>query len=227
LGLTLILITLISNVVFYFVSHNLANSTTIVEFEFAKTPEDVLVLFTNDGEFAEQIVKAADYVNIIDFGFLTIYSIFLMLLFLKIQEITQKKYFYYGLIITIVTFFADLFENVQLLSITKNLMLQDLTKDVELLHIITWIKWGSISISFFLLSFYYFRRNIAGRIIGIISVVPFVVGIIYAIVGNGLELYFVYSVFLAFGASIIWCFIFKHNLHKKIKFADSELEILL
>jgi hypothetical protein len=185
----------------------------IVAFEFARTPEDVHALL--DSLSVTEIINT-ETGNYIDFGFMLFYSVFLSLFFLQASSVFNKKWAFLGIPLSIVVFFADLFENVILLKITKAYLaaLQDsvFLPLLKGLHLITSIKWFGLAAAFFMVSILLFRKGWLSKFAAISAILP--LGI--AIGGNmqspnGITL-FTNSIFLAFGVLILYSFIFRKSV---------------
>ena len=187
-------------------------SSAILELEFAKLPSDVLNIFFDSG-YKHNIINAVNYANIVDFLFMSSYSVFLLILIFNFYKLTRSKIFMYALVIPVIAFIADILENMQMYYITGQLVSETFADNLPYLHFFTYLKWLSLSGAFLVVAWFHFRQRILiNYILGGISVVPFILGIIALFSKNlQLEIIFAFSIFLIFGISIIYTFIFKYQ----------------
>jgi hypothetical protein len=216
-GLVVIVIALWIQLVFPKESAHMASgfSTPIIYFEFIQSPDEVNAFFgVENGRTNELFVKQMDRGNYADFAFMLAYSAFLFLFFRKLSAISELTWFKTGMILAVLALVGDLIENIQLLGITANLENGDFITQLLLLKLFTWIKWGSLAISFALFSFWLVKFKGFYRIIGYIVATPFIMGII-AIFNRGMatEL-FAKSVSIVFFVMICYCFFYQIPIQK-------------
>lgn len=190
----------------------------IIAFEFAKTPEQIHLLFN---DFTEEMIRNIDFGNYVDFGFMFTYSMFLILFFKKAAKTFKKKWLYAGIPLSVIVLLADIIENIYLLKITgmysPMVNSDELALVLQKLHIFTWIKWGGLAIIFALFSVKSMGRKILSNIEGIVFVIPIVL-ILWALSNDPMGVSrFTLSIALAFFLLLFYCFWFKQKKIKKLK----------
>ncbi len=196
----------------------------ILAFEFARTVDDTDLLLSGLPARTFKTIETGIY---IDFGFMIAYSILLILFLVKSAGLSKSKWLLAGIPLVLVIFFADFSENIYLLKITKfyTTGTKNLTGHIlNNLHIITWIKWGGLAIVFLVISVYFFRGNWLHKLASAICFLPFLSG--FFAIGNSplIISIFTNSVFAAFGALIIYSFLYRNKLverkEKKLILSD-------
>jgi hypothetical protein len=187
-------------------------SSFILAFEFAKTPEQINTLFTDIQEETYKIIDTGIY---IDFGFMIAYSIFLALFFYKSTVVSQMKWLMAGIPLSVVILSGDFFENMLLLQISDmyrtGLNLTAIEPLLLKLHLITWIKWGGLSVSFLMISVYLFRGNRLSKTGAVICFSPFVLNL-FALNNSPFNLsIYTLSVFASFTVIIFYSFLFRNQ----------------
>ena len=182
----------------------------ILAFEFAQTPEETNSLFEN---LSEETIKNINTGIYIDYGFMVVYSLFLMLFFIKSTQISNVKWLLGGIPLTIVIFLGDFFENIFLLKIThiyssglNKTMLESILQD---LNIITWIKWEGLAIAFLMISIYLFKGKWLSKIGAIFCILPFLLSFIALNNSPFVLSLFTLSIFVGFGVLIFYSFLFR------------------
>ncbi len=191
--------------------------TPIIAFEFAETPEDIYDIFqVVESKITEkQYVKSMNTGNYIDFVYLLVYSVFLFLFSLKIAKITKSKYYYIVAIFAVLAFIGDIFENLQLLSITSKLESGNFIENLQYLKIFTWLKWTSLALVFWLLFVYFIDSKSFFKYASFLSLIPFILCVISYFKHSIIE-FFVLSIAVMFIFLIIFSFAYK------IKLANNE-----
>jgi hypothetical protein len=78
-----------------------------------------------------------------------------------------------------------------------------------MLHIYTWIKWGSLALSFLIISDWWFKGGWVSKIFSFIAWAPAILGILaYRYPGFYSEL-FAQSIIFMFIGTIVYCFVYK------------------
>ncbi|MBN1250520.1 MAG: hypothetical protein JXR51_14910 [Bacteroidales bacterium] len=184
--------------------------TPIIYFEFVESPIEVYDFFGISSETSanEDFIAKMDYGNKLDFGFAFIYSFFLVFLFWSIFKLSNNKVYIIAIILAVFAFVFDVLENVQLLSITSKLNSGDFSSEIINLQIFTWIKWGSLALIFLIFAYWiYFNR--AAKYVAIISVLPFILGVL-AFIDKGLMTeIFAKSISAMFAISVFYTFFYK------------------
>ena len=188
----------------------------ILAFEFAQTPAETNSLFMN---LSDETIKNINSGIYIDYGFMVVYSLFLVLFFIKSAQISNAKWLLGGIPLTVVIFFGDFFENIFLLKIThiyssglNKTMLESILQD---LHIITWIKWEGLAIAFLMISIYLFKGKWLSKIGAIICIFPFVLSFIALNNSPFILSIFTLSITVGFGVLIFYSFLFHISIDKK------------
>ncbi len=183
-------------------------NSPIIEFEFVKSVSDVESIFIKDNIINKNMVEGVDKQNYIDFAYMLAYSVFLALVFISISKQKNKKLFLIGILLALIAFVSDFFENVQLLNISDNLLSgNNYLQDIKYLMIFTYIKWLSLAIALFMLSFYYFRYNILGKIFSVLSSIPLIFVLFYLFMfSKQIEILFSFSVMIGFVILFIWVY---------------------
>ena len=186
--------------------------TPIIAFEFIETKAEVFQLFAStDGTIRQTMVDAMDLGNQLDFIYMFLYSLFLLMFCLKCAEISSKKYYYIGAVIAVAVLSADALENIQLLGITANLETGNFKQYLARLHLFTWMKWGGIAVIFLVLFFWFIKGGIFSKIIGITGAWSFASGLLAFLSRSVLNELFGLTVALMFIMMIIYCLIYKYD----------------
>ena len=184
----------------------------ILAFEFAQKPEQTNLLFANMPEETFKIIDTGIY---IDFGFMVVYSLFLALFFYKSAATVKMKWLMAGIPISIIIFFGDFFENIFLLRISSiyysGLNTTALISLLWKLHIITWIKWGGLSMAFLMISIYLFKGNWLSKIAGLVCLSPIILNLLALNNSPSLLSIFTQSVFASFAVIIFYSFLFQNQ----------------
>ncbi|HPS59178.1 MAG TPA: hypothetical protein PK514_13820 [Spirochaetota bacterium] len=144
--------------------------TPVVAFEFIETHAEVLDLFGNTPSTERTGLAAAmDRTNRIDFLYMLGYTAFLVIFSAACCRNTGSRWCFLSISIALIVLAADAAENIQLLAITAKIDTPDMSLELLLLHIFTWIKWGGLSAVFLTLIPYMINRGIYGRIITAVS----------------------------------------------------------
>ena len=182
----------------------------IVAFEFAKSIQDLNLLFSG---LSEMEIQMTDIGNYIDFGFMLTYSLFLISLFKIASKEFNRQWLNIGILFTIIALFSDFFENFILLKITE-IYLSNLNESLFIpllkkLHFITWLKWGTLTFAFLLFSVELIKRNWFSKTVAFFCILPFALGI-WALGDSPTALtYFTNSVFGTFTFLVIYSFFYK------------------
>jgi len=189
-------------------------SSPIVFFQFIQSPVEVIDFFgLTDYDFnSEKLIGQMDLGNKLDFGFAFIYATFFFFFFKKLAEESGQKWYKIGMVLALLAFIGDAFENLQLLGITANLESGEVEKNIKLLAIFTWIKWGSLAIGFAIYGLWLMKLEGVLRLMGYVAWIPLIFGIM-AFMRRGLmtEL-FTRSVSILFFVAISYCFMYKSDM---------------
>jgi hypothetical protein len=195
----------------------------IIQFEFAKTENEIYPLFTKDETVLMDVVKGVDRQNRVDFFYLTAYSTLLFITFYRLRKHENLWMNTIGMLLSIIGFLFDIFENVVLLKITGALVIgTDFNHYIESLIVFTNIKWFSLAIIFGILSVHYYKIKRIGTVFSVLSILPILLAF-PSFFSNGpyFDEYYAYSVMLGFIILIIRIFVSKfagssYSFYKKI-----------
>lgn len=184
--------------------------TPIIAFEFIQSPDEVFQMFGgNDLAARTKMKDAMDLGNRLDYVYMILYSMFLLLFCATCAKITRNPYYFAGAGIALVVLAGDAMENIQLLGITANLSAGDIAPYLQPLHLFTWIKWGGIALIFLILSSWFLKGGFFSRFIGIMGAISFILGIAAFLRRSMVNEIFALSVAVMFILMIIYCFTFK------------------
>jgi hypothetical protein len=184
--------------------------TPIIAFEFIETNAEVFQMFVStDATIRQEIVNAMDLGNRLDYIYMCLYSLFLLLFSVTCAKISGKKFYYIGAAISTLVLAGDIFENIQLLGITAQLENGNFDALLTRLHIFTWVKWGGMALIFVILFFWFKKGNLFSKIIGAVGLLSFHLGMISYLLRSVITEIFCLSVALMFILMIIYCFNYK------------------
>lgn len=144
--------------------------TPVIAFEFIETRTEVLDLFGHTpSQERKGLISAMDRTNKIDFIYMLAYTAFLAAFSAACAKSTGIRWFIVPALIALVVLCADAAENIQLLAITAKIDLIDISHELTLLHLFTWIKWAGLSVIFISLIPFMKKNGIYGRIIIVVS----------------------------------------------------------
>ena len=182
----------------------------IIAIEFAKTPDDLNKLFQH---LNSTLIQKIDIGNYIDFGFMTIYSLLLVLSLLQFSKILNIKFLRFGIVLPLIALAGDFAENIVLLRLTDNYLKAAensiILANLKLLNIFTWSKWILLSMTFFILYSVFFKMKWYYKNVGIIFLFPLLFFIADTQRTPTTLSIFTNSIFLAFTFLIIYLFIFR------------------
>jgi hypothetical protein len=184
--------------------------TPIVAFEFIQTSTEVIEMFGgNNITVQNDMVRAMDLGNRLDYLYMCLYSAFLMMVSATCAGLSQNKYYYAGVALALAVLAADALENVQLLGITENIAIGNFNSQLRLLHFFTWIKWAGLALIFLTLSPWFLKGDRFSKIIGIMGIITFMLGFSAYMNRSVINEIFSLSVALMFILMIVYCFIYK------------------
>ena len=186
--------------------------TPIIFFEFVQTVDETQQMFGMTGGLLpdDNLVQKMDFANKVDFIYAFVYALFLFLFARTLVKVSGKKIFMLVMVLAGVAMLFDWLENIKLISITEKLASGSFQADLDSLFVFTWIKWGSLALSFVILSEWFFRGRILSTIYAFIGWIPLVLGIMaFKMPGFYNEL-FAKSIMLMFVSLIIYSFIYKN-----------------
>ena len=214
LGLAVILVSVVLMFIFPGKSGRMPDGFTvpIIAFEFMQTRDEVESLFGAPGSGErKELAAAMDLGNYLDFGYMVLYSLFLLLFSLQAARESGARYLNAGAVIALAVLAGDVLENLQLLGITAGLGSGDYLNELLLLQKFTWLKWGGLALAFGLLSGFFFRKGIFGKVIGGIGLASLALGAAAFIQRSVVTTIFTSAVSLMFLLMIIFCFVYKRK----------------
>ncbi len=219
----LILLSLLMYYVYYNQTGNF--NSPIIEFEFVKNQQDVKNIFVENNEIKHDIVKGVKNQNIVDYAYMFFYSSLLFFAFRKLSVFEKKKIYYLGIAFSIIALISDIFENIQLFQISDLLLNKTgFSKPVNILYIITRLKWLSLAFAFIILSVHYYNYKLLGKLFALISTLPLLSVLTLIFSGNSdNSFYTIFTSFimLDFVILMIWIFIPHKNNKENINFYNS------
>jgi hypothetical protein len=176
-------------------------------FEFIETPQEVRQLFgVASGPIDVVMLRAMNRGNTLDFLYMLTYTAFLGWFALKCAQLTTARWYYTDVGLAGLMLFGDGLENVQLFSITSKLASGDFTRELAVLHLCTWLKWGSLAIFFLVLVPYFFKSPRWIKIIGVLSVFPAISAVIAYFHRSVWNEILTYAIALMFVSLIVYSF---------------------
>jgi hypothetical protein len=184
--------------------------TPIIAFEFIQTKTEVMEMFGGENiTMRNEMASAMDLGNRLDYVYMCLYSVFLLMVSFTCAGLSKNKYYYTGVVLALAVLTADALENIQLLGITANLSTGNFDSQLRLLHLFTWIKWGGIALIFLTLSPWFLKGNRFSKSIGVMGIISFILGVAAYMNHSVINEIFSLSVALMFILMIIYCFIYK------------------
>lgn len=179
--------------------------TPIIAFEFIQTPQEVAHFFEvkNIVQYEQDLLTG----NAIDYLFMCLYSGLLFFIAIGIYRISNAKTMYLAMFFCIFMLVFDGLENLQLYHIIQNYKAGNISENLGLLNIFTWLKWSSIASTFLLFSPFFFKGKVFHKIIGILCVVCFGLCIAAFLQHGVLNEIFSTSVVLVFLLLVIFTFV--------------------
>jgi len=184
-------------------------TTPVLAFEFAQTEQEIVDLFGADPAVKAELVRAFDLGSWVDFGYMLLYAGFLLAFAVQVARVNGRSLFYIAAAVAIIIFLADMLENMQLLGITAALETGHFDRQLTLLPIFTWIKWGGLAIYFLLMTPYFFTKTLFARIIGILAVVTFALGGLAFLHRSAFNEYYAKAIAGMFVLLIVYAFVTK------------------
>lgn len=188
--------------------------TPIIALEFIQSQEEVKHFFEvkNVSQYEQDLILG----NKIDFLFMFLYSGLLFCIAIGIRNITKANTMYLAMLFCVGMLIFDALENIQLQQITFNYKNGDISENLHLLSIFTWLKWGCIASTFLLFSPFFFKGKLFHKIIAVFCIGSFGLCIAAFLQHGILNEIFSTSVVLVFLMLVIFVFTFKDNQTSRI-----------
>ncbi len=183
--------------------------TPIIALEFIQTMKEVTHFFQ-----LKDIPKYEDDLllgNNIDYIFMFLYSGLLFCIAFGIHKITKAKTMYLAILFCISMLVFDALENFQIYNIIQNYKIEDVSYNLSMLNIFTWLKWSSIACTFLLFSPFFFSGKVFHKIIGTFCVACFGLCIAAFLQHGILNEIFATSVVVVFLLLVVFVFAFKSS----------------
>lgn len=188
--------------------------TPIVAFEFVKTPAEVTHFFEVKHVYAYKSKMLLG--NAVDYAFMLVYSLLLFGVSRYFNAIRKSAVFRIASVLCLLMLLGDALENMQIYQIIQAEATTNISTNLYLLNIFTWLKWASIASVFGLFATYYFRQNdLLSMLCGSAGIVSLILAVVAFLLQNGLwyEL-FALSVVCNFLLTVIYIFTRKRALQK-------------
>jgi hypothetical protein len=138
--------------------------TPVIAFEFIQDRQEVHALFGIPGSpVRDEVVSRMDLGNRLDFVFMVLYGAFLFSFGMEACRASGKRRYLLACPVAVAVLAGDVFENIQLLGITRMLDAGDFEHQLSLLRLFTWIKWGGIVAVFLILLPFVARAGRLGK----------------------------------------------------------------
>jgi len=190
----------------------------VVAFEFIRTEKEVYEMFgTGTPEIRDSLMNGLKNGTYIDFLYMAVYSVFLLIITLVCRRITGDRWFIFSSFIVFFIFISDLGENMQLLAIMSKLSTGNFETELNLLNYLTWAKWGGITCLFLSLIPFFRTSEGLGRIISVTAFLSAITGSAAYLYRSVLNEIYVLSIAVIFIMLIIFSFIFTCREHPEKK----------
>ncbi len=184
--------------------------TPVIAFEFIQTPTEVHHFFSmKDFHNYEQSMLLG---NNIDYLFMCLYSSLIFCIAIGIQKISNAKTMYLAMLFSFSMLAFDALENYQIYQIIQHYILGNITNNLNLLNIFTWLKWSSIASSFLLFSPFFFKGKIFHKTIGALCISCFGLCIAAFLQHGVLNEIFAANVVLVFVLLVVFVFTCKEKI---------------
>ena len=121
-------------------------NSVILAFEFVSNDQELTEVLS---PLTTQEIRDLDMLNKVDFGFMTMYGLFLLSVIISFKKLHNHDWLKYIAILAVLIVTADLLENLQLLNLTDAYRngISDNQSTIDLLAIFTWAKWMTLAIA--------------------------------------------------------------------------------
>lgn len=184
--------------------------SVIIAMEFAGSSSQV---FDTLDPLTDEEVEGLDVLNYFDFLFMLTYCLFLGMFLYRYSEAIGNPSLGRFAWIAVLIFLTDLLENLMMLQISSAYMdgNADFGSSVNFLPVFAWAKWGALAVTFAFLAIQFIQKGTFSQGLSIFLFLPSILLMItvadYATWINR----FITSVFLAFGAILIFAACFKNG----------------
>jgi hypothetical protein len=214
IGVFVILVGLILNIIGPAPSAGLKGGflTPVIAFEFATETEQLTAIFGPPASAVRQtMLHKMTNSTLLDFIFLILYGAFLLTFALTGAALTRKRILYLAAVLALLAPLFDVLENLQLLAIMAQITTHQNQIDLLPLHIFTWLKWGSLAVTFALLVPLLRTTCRFGHIIALIALINLILCFAAYIWPGLLNELFAVTTVLIFILLIIFSFTYKYG----------------
>lgn len=180
--------------------------TPVLAFEFMQQASETAMLFN----VPDAVSYRNDFQlgNTVDYLFMFFYSVFLGFTAIGAIRETGERVLWLAVVLCMMVFFADMLENLMMETIVNAWFGGEdlLPGHYGNLRFFTWLKWGGLSAVFLMLSGFFLRGRLLGKVIFGLIVINF---------GLSVAAYFHRSVlneFMALSIVLLFLLVFVHNL---------------
>jgi hypothetical protein len=124
----------------------------LIALNFVDNAQEAQTIFTENGIYQPHLAEAMDKGNYLDFVYIFTYTAFLILLLNHWYKNSNRSLWALGMVSTMAVMFFDIFENIQMLSLTASLPTHTIEGFIAPLKACSWLKWGLLSITFIFLT---------------------------------------------------------------------------
>lgn len=187
-----------------------------VAFEFLKTEPEIYDLLGHDTPAAPGgFIQSMETGLYVDFVYMCVYTIFLLMFAGVCRRMSDSGWYILSMCVVLCIYRADFGENIQLLTIIKNLDAGGFSEELGQLYTFTWAKWGGFSAFFISLIPYLSKAGIFGKIISVTALLSALTGLAAFLNRSILNEIYVLSIGTIFVMLVIFCFTFTVSLQSK------------
>jgi len=185
-------------------------SSVIIAFEFILSQSHLDMVLS---PLSADQIDGLDRLNYIDFAYMLFYSSLLAGFFFITKNMEGSRYLNLGMALAACALFSDLFENFQLLDLTK--MYKSSTtvgydSVISNLFIFTWLKWGSLALAMALLVPTLIKRGVFSKVIAFVLSIPIVFLVAVAVLQSpSIMDKFSSTIVLGFLAIVVYIFAYR------------------
>lgn len=139
--------------------------TPVIAFEFIQTSGELTQFFKVSQVTQYETTMLTG--NYIDYGFMVLYTLFLLAVAIGIQRISGVNAMWVAILLCFTALLGDAMENIQIHQLIKHHRSADLQHPLYLLNIFTWLKWGSIASVFLLFSPHFLKGTLFSKLTGL------------------------------------------------------------
>lgn len=184
-------------------------NSPIIAYEMVRTEAEVRAMFNPDDRWNYPVlVKAMNKGNLLDFIFMALYCWFLFGFAAEIAKRFKafRLHFVGACALVPVILFADLIENIQLLSINSLFVQESIEDQLAILQVSTWTKWFGLAACILLMAPYFLKEQGYVKVIGGLGILSAVLSIFAFIFRSFVIELFALSVTLTILLMVVYCY---------------------